>query len=101
MKTFFPDLALVTAVALMTAFSLSQPAMGEQEASSAPAPAPIGQQDAASAPSAMGEQSSAPAPIGQQEASSEPAPIPGLRGTLPVPVIQEPSLQQLDTSKGQ
>jgi hypothetical protein len=36
-----------------------------------------------------------------QDASSTPAPIPDLRGTLPVPVIQEPGMQQLDTSKGQ
>jgi predicted pyridoxine 5'-phosphate oxidase superfamily flavin-nucleotide-binding protein len=65
MKIFGAALNLVSLLALVSAFSLSQDAIGEPDTT----------------------------PV--------PEPTQGLRGTLPVPVIQEPTLQQLDTSKGQ
>jgi hypothetical protein len=37
----------------------------------------------------------------QTNASEEQGASPGLRGTLPVPVIKEPTLEQLDITKGQ
>jgi copper chaperone CopZ len=49
---------------------------------------------------AIGQQDATGATLGQQQGDASPQ-LPELRGTMPIPVVHEPTLQELDTSKHQ